>query len=360
MTDILTESFCERCGTRYTFESAAPRKSPSGHVRVLGKGLRKFVLSDVRSMSEALAEARSEEGLAATAHQLDAFHQAFSFCLGCRQYTCAECWNRSEGRCLSCAPPPEPPPSLQLAELLGPAVSPIMAGDPAPARADIAAIVDPDAVLPPAEAVLAAPAPTEPVAPAPVVPPVEPSPAVPPVVSPAVPPVVSPVEASPTADNAALLAAQTRLVLGRFRPGQSLDAEIEAYEAGLAGPGGLSPEPSDPPAQEPAATHGAPAPAVVVSEAARQPAWQLVAPEVPARERDIPDVSTELLVTPATVSEAAFIEPVSPAAALWAASDREVVERTAATGTIAHACHSCGLALSATARFCRRCGTAQG
>ena len=27
MPEILTESFCERCGTRYTFESVAPRKT---------------------------------------------------------------------------------------------------------------------------------------------------------------------------------------------------------------------------------------------------------------------------------------------------------------------------------------------
>ena len=27
MPEILTESFCERCGTRYTFESAAPTKT---------------------------------------------------------------------------------------------------------------------------------------------------------------------------------------------------------------------------------------------------------------------------------------------------------------------------------------------
>ena len=45
MTEILTESFCERCGTRYTFESAAPRRSRIGRVRVVSKGLRNFVMS---------------------------------------------------------------------------------------------------------------------------------------------------------------------------------------------------------------------------------------------------------------------------------------------------------------------------
>jgi nicotinate-nucleotide--dimethylbenzimidazole phosphoribosyltransferase len=106
VTEILTESFCERCGTRYTFESAAPRRSRLGRVRTLSKGMKNFVLSDDASFSEAMAEARSEEELAVVSHQLDAFHQTFNFCLTCRQYTCGDCWNTAEGRCLTCAPVP--------------------------------------------------------------------------------------------------------------------------------------------------------------------------------------------------------------------------------------------------------------
>ncbi len=106
MTEILTESFCERCGTRYTFESSAPRMSRLGRVRTLSKGVRNFVMSDESSFSEAMAEARGEEEIAATSHQLDAFHQTFNFCLTCRQYTCGDCWNQPEGRCLTCAPVP--------------------------------------------------------------------------------------------------------------------------------------------------------------------------------------------------------------------------------------------------------------
>ena len=49
--------------------------------------------------------------------------------------------------------------------------------------------------------------------------------------------------------------------------------------------------------------------------------------------------------------------------ALWAASNEELVTAApvpgrAATGSI-QPCVSCGLSLSATARFCRRCGTLQ-
>lgn len=105
MPEILTESFCERCGTRYTFESVAPRKTRRlGQFKTLSKGVRNWVMSDDSSLDEALAAARSDEEREVTAHQLDAFHSTFNFCMNCRQYTCANCWNPVEGRCLTCAP----------------------------------------------------------------------------------------------------------------------------------------------------------------------------------------------------------------------------------------------------------------
>ena len=103
MTEILTESFCERCGTRYTFESARPRVRLKG-VKVLSRGLKNFVMSDDSSIDEAMAAARSDTDRELTAHQLDAFHKTFNFCMSCRQYTCPNCWNDAEARCLSCAP----------------------------------------------------------------------------------------------------------------------------------------------------------------------------------------------------------------------------------------------------------------
>ena len=104
MPEILTESFCERCGTRYTFESSASRAKPLRGLKTLSKGLRNFVLSDDSSMDEAMAAARSEAERDVTSRQLDAFHSTFNFCMSCRQYTCANCWNEAEGQCLSCSP----------------------------------------------------------------------------------------------------------------------------------------------------------------------------------------------------------------------------------------------------------------
>jgi hypothetical protein len=104
MTEILTESFCERCGTRYTFESTAPKRGRIGKVRTLSKGLKNFVMSDDTTLQEAMADARSDDSQSVSAEQLDAFHKTFNFCMSCRQYTCSNCWNEVDGRCLSCAP----------------------------------------------------------------------------------------------------------------------------------------------------------------------------------------------------------------------------------------------------------------
>ena len=104
MPEILTESFCERCGTRYTFEAAAPKGRRLGKIKVLSKGLVNFVTNDDQSLDEAFADARSDQQRELTGHQLEAFHKTFQFCMSCRQYTCGNCWNEADGQCLSCAP----------------------------------------------------------------------------------------------------------------------------------------------------------------------------------------------------------------------------------------------------------------
>jgi hypothetical protein len=107
MAEILTESFCERCGTRYTFEPVSNRRKPLSAIGTLGRGIRHFVTDSGSSIDEAFAVARSEDEQRSTATALEAFHRTFNFCLSCRQYTCSDCWNVVEGRCLSCAPTPE-------------------------------------------------------------------------------------------------------------------------------------------------------------------------------------------------------------------------------------------------------------
>ena len=102
MTETLTETFCERCGTRYEF-SAPTRLNPLRKTRGFIGGLKNY-LTTQDALGDAMDDAmRTEEGQLATA-QLDAFHEAFNFCIDCRQYTCVSCWNDDAGRCRSCVP----------------------------------------------------------------------------------------------------------------------------------------------------------------------------------------------------------------------------------------------------------------
>jgi hypothetical protein len=112
LTEILTESFCERCGTRYTFEPVVHRRKALSGIGTLGRGIRHFVSDPGSTLDEAMAVARSETEQRSTASALEAFHRTFNFCLSCRQYTCADCWNTVEGRCLSCAPTPDAAPPV--------------------------------------------------------------------------------------------------------------------------------------------------------------------------------------------------------------------------------------------------------
>jgi hypothetical protein len=563
MPEILTESFCERCGTRYTFESDAPAKTKRGigRFKTTAKGLKNYVMSDETSLDEAMAAARSDDEREHTAHQLDAFHATFNFCMTCRQYTCGNCWNDVEGRCLTCAPHlgheimPAPFPELPVAAAAPIAIEAwpaadlaadedeVAAADAAPpdeidaadrldrlsatsedvvptwlaaAEADalaaaeaqaiveavdepeIAALADetfepmaavPEPELDAAELAVAAAAvapdatpdisdeaPLE-VAPATEEPPiaaiaevaaaaaivdaVEAEPAIEPVAEP-------PVEAD---DRAAAATLATAALLGRFRPGRSIDAELEAYEAAVAAseaaaaakilgtqeaetgpeaaelPAPEAPEPLAPAAQaesvavepEPVAVEAevaepepvaaqAEVPAEVAAIAAdeapvaagreepavepesiaaaaalaaaaepeatpepartdvvEQPTWRIIAPDSTSAPTNghapdaLPAAATALPAEPLPSeppqwpSSPEWPQPnpallnqrtVAPSAAmeaLWAASARDVVApaQGGPAGGV-QSCNSCGLSLSANARFCRRCGTRQG
>jgi hypothetical protein len=550
MTEILTESFCERCGTRYTFETVAPRQKRLGGLKTLGRGLKTFVMSDDTSLDEAMASARSDEEREMTGRQLDAFHKTFNFCMNCRQYTCSNCWNPIEARCLSCAPradqvigepplqlvhthdvapaldelliaPPDLAPSGEVIEAELPAMGAVdilgrldvaPADDVAPARAAepepqieveaepvLEAVVQPEPALaaesvPEAEAepILA----IEPVAPTNGVEPdlesmlaattavVEPArlepeaedadagaaaalfeaaaeahaaeaaaealePEAPPEAFEAAP--SSPPEPPTTDERARTATAQTGGMMRRFRPGQSLDDEIAAYEATLGTPtepaigepdgepepvaafeavpepsraieapaAAFEPEPvaAEPMAAEPETPEAAPVPEPELADMAplaaepqapapqrdivEQPAWPSLdvpaaaepegTPEWPTGPRwptALPMQPSPPAVRPAVPPPVANVPPPfatpppaatgQPAAsndalsfltarrageAMWAASAQDVVTAAGRPGAEAQlgvrSCVSCGLSLSATARFCRRCGTRQ-
>jgi hypothetical protein len=337
MTEILTESFCERCGTRYTFESVQQRARPLGRLGTLGRGLKNFVVMDDASFDEAMAVARSEDESKATNAQLEAFHRTFNFCLTCRQYTCAECWNAVEGRCLTCAPLPvqavlEAPVTFSAAAttLLAPAPvvaePPVLAPEPRPAF-DVEPlpvmelpVADPDqaepdelepdelAVLevaaPEPEVVEAGPEPEPEVAETVVEAEPEPEPAV----------AETAVEAESEPVHQHAPNAPGPSPFPGFRPGRSLDDEIAAYElriAALASPP-ASPEPT---IQAAAFIH-----------------------------REPPSAAAQATTSPTRgAAEVASLVPADrPAGAVL-------------PGT----CHSCGLSISASARFCRRCGARQ-
>jgi hypothetical protein len=121
MPEILTESFCERCGTKYTLGPAEEPRKPAGmkKAKLLARGFKNFVMSD-DAFEDALAAAELDEDRERAAEQLEAFHQVFNFCMECRQYTCTQCWNNTEGRCLTCAPLPfgiEKDPLFRLGDL---------------------------------------------------------------------------------------------------------------------------------------------------------------------------------------------------------------------------------------------------
>lgn len=487
MPEILTESFCERCGTRYTFESAAPRAARLQGIKVLSRGLRNFVMSDDTSIDEAMAAARSDADREATGQQLEAFHKTFNFCMSCRQYTCGECWNEAVGRCLTCAPadglepvaPPFPDLQAQTAPIDPAALEPATNGTnghrhAAPLDWPTTDLVD--------DASATATRPTDPI---PFTWPTGPSvdqagdsaapdgrtidaAAPPPAATEAIAP-PTPHGSEPSGDaafdpaeidaRAAAAAEQTQDLFGRFRPGQSLDAEIAAYEASLAGTTDVAPEAAAPaeivaepeivaeapeaPVPEPqvaAEQFEAPAPpARPLVDIVEQPTWRYLAPDRRDAEAEAeavaepepepgvrppaaaappvppapaapliptptpavptppaaatPDPSPAPVIPPAAgapmptppptnaqrpepaaapqwpapTSAAGLpflgrpIEPVASIESLWAESAREVASAPAARPTSGVApCVNCGLSLSATARFCRRCGTRQG
>ena len=328
--------------------------------------------------------------------------------MSCRQYTCPNCWNEPEARCLSCAPLelPEPPVRLEdlaafgevgrvgeaglIGEAAGSNGAPEHDHDGWPEAAEAPAQVEaqaPDA----SDAVEAADMGAEtPVA-------AEANLATAPVDA-------APAEEAPVEEDAARkAAAQTTGLLRRFRPGQSLDAELEAFErerSDVARPASPeqaveAPSPAAEPAPQLPAAVPEPHPMAAASpmDVVEQPTWTITAPDA-GGAAPIPPTSEPGGSIPLQASATQPGEPggepqwparsqwpgATPAAglpflgrpaagqggieALWAASNQELVTAAPTPGrapanTGIQPCVSCGLSLSATARFCRRCGTLQ-
>ena len=101
-----TDSYCERCGTRYVFRANAAKTLSLSGARVLAKGLKNFVLTDGQSISDSMTLARHDNEHEDATRATEAFHRTFNFCMTCRQYACSSCWNERQGACLTCAPEP--------------------------------------------------------------------------------------------------------------------------------------------------------------------------------------------------------------------------------------------------------------
>ena len=296
MLDTMTESFCERCGTRYEF--AAPEKlTPIRKTRGVISGLKNYIMSQ-DSLSDSVNDAMRSQAERLASRTLDAFHSSFSFCIDCRQYTCANCWNDGAGRCQSCQPLSDIAPE---AHWLEPANGDMHAATAWPASDLTEPLLLSNLDL--AEPTVAEPEP-EPI----VV-------AAEPVVEPEVAPQPEPTPIRPPRPIRETFVHTPRPTPGRRDPA-AVAADDEALAArraqldmlGLGDPG--------------------------------------EGPLGPARN-----------VLPYRSSGSATPVVVLAGGAFWDASAREVAGATSQVGI--RNCAQCELSVSATARFCRRCGHPQ-
>jgi hypothetical protein len=327
MLDTMTESFCERCGTRYEF--AAPEKlTPIKKTRGVISGLKNYIMSQ-DSLSDSVNDAMREQAERLAAGQLDAFHNSFSFCIDCRQYTCVNCWNDAAGRCQSCQPLSDSAPA---AHWLQPANGDMQAAAAWPAT-DLTDPLQLESFNYPAPA-LAEPEPEPVVAAEPVVEP-EPEPivvAAEPVAEPEPEPIV--VAAEPVAEPAPEVAPQPEPTPIR-RPRPIGETFVHTPRP--------TPVPRD-------------AAAVAADDealAARRAQLDMLGLGDPG-EGPVGPVRNAL---PYRSSGSATPVTVLAGGAFWDASAREVAGATSQVGI--RNCAQCELSVSATARFCRRCGHPQ-
>ncbi len=354
-----------------------------------------------------MADARRDEERTLASAQLEAFHQTFNFCMDCRQYTCTDCWNQAEGRCLSCAPMPgqlEAEAASTATFALGAAAAPVIAGEPEDGMAwptsdlttdepvETAAAVaqtavpyvptdlrpvelpddDIETIIGAADAAAVEPQATagpEPVEPEPeaIAPVLAEAPQVevvaeePEPIAAAVAAVVAEPETEVVAEEPEPIAAAAAAAAVVAEPEIEVVAEEPEPIAAAA-----MPEPEaepEPPRPLPPPVAPAPAWTIMAPDAGETPsappAWPPRAPvyQPPNQVSDAPPAQPGQPAQPAwpSMPPAAFTVPA--AQAVWEESSLSVISRP---GSGVQACVSCGLPLSATARFCRRCGSRQG
>jgi ribosomal protein L40E len=348
MLDTLTESFCERCGTRYEF--TAPEKlTPIRKTRGVISGLKNYIMSQ-DSLSDSVNDAMRSEAERLASRQLDAFHTSFSFCIDCRQYTCANCWNDAAGRCQSCQPLSE---LEQTAHWFEPESGDMQAATAWPASDLTEPFLLPNLDLPEPEPVVVEPEPE----PEPIVVEAEAEPEPEPIVVEAVDepePIVVEAEAVPVVEP------ESVVVEPEPEPEPVVvEAEAEPEAAPLPEPTPIRPlrpigetfvrRPRPAPEPRDAAAVAADSEALAARRAQLDvlglgdPGQGPVGPE----RKVLPYRSTGAATPVATLAGGAF----------WDASAREVAAAISQVGV--RSCAQCELSLSATARFCRRCGHPQ-
>ncbi len=407
MTELLSESFCERCGNRYELGTAEPM-STARKTRGLVTGLRQFIMS-TESLGDSITDAMRVEEEALAARQIDAFQETFNFCLDCRRYTCVSCWNDGEGRCRSCMPVAGIDDLAGIDErTAGPALAPAavdetpllaMAEEPAwPAAEELPAPAlewpSEDEIIPAAGAEaeaatddgVAVTAPTE--FPEPRVVPgfaaeEEPEPVVAAEVEvaaeaePEVEPEVEPedaaaaeVEPEPEPELVPELAAEVEPELPEVQPEAPAPEPIEEPIAAAAE---LEPEAPEP---TPIAPTGAPrrdlrdtflrGPLIPRTTQPAEPMPESLAArrtQLDALGLDDPGEGSVTVgqrdALPYRSSGAGSAAGSAALAAVWDASTRALEAGAGAQRASLRPCGACGLTVSSTARFCRRCGAPQ-
>jgi hypothetical protein len=341
MTELLTESFCERCGKRYEFGSSEPM-TRSQKTRGLVTGLRQFIMS-TDSLQDSLDDAMKAEEEVLAARQIDAFQDTFSFCFDCRRYTCQSCWNDDAGRCRSCVPVPG---LDDMAPADGHLTNPMFAPTEV-AQAPQLTTAEP---WPSAEAgALAWPSEDEVVRPAAEI---------------EVP--TGPETAWPADDEPEPLAAEVEVPEPVAEVEPEPEADVEEPIAAAAET--AEPEPAPPTPIAPAGPRRDLRETFARGPLVRRPSAEPVPESLAARRSqldalgiDDPGEGTVSVgqrdALPYRSSGAGSAANSTALAALWDASTRNL--ESGAQRASLRPCDACGLTVSSTARFCRRCGAPQ-